>query len=160
MLQDCNSNDLIMPRDEFTFINDSDSLEDIVIYDLVVEYQAVVKIKRTAYDDIVEIKPEPQEHDPRDIIILYSSVIQQDSSSKSEITTMSQITIDPEEIVSAQESTFEKPQEEPEDWLKTLTRGKQQEKWGREGIYEADMLIITRYRIDTTPTNRNLINNI
>ena len=126
----------------------------------VVEYQAVAKVKKTADDDIMKIKPEPKEHDTRGTIISYPSVIQQASSSQSETSTMSQITIDHEEIASAQESTFEQPQEEPEDWLTTLTRRKQQYKWGREGIHEEDMLIITRDRIDTTPTNKVLISNI
>ena len=39
MLQESNSNELIIPRDEFTFISDPDSLEDIVIYEMVVVYQ-------------------------------------------------------------------------------------------------------------------------
>ena len=68
MLQDSNSNDLIIPRDEFTFISDPDSLEDVVIYDMVVEYQAVFTIKKTTDDDIVEIKPEPQEQNVNNII--------------------------------------------------------------------------------------------
>ena len=46
MLQDSNSNDVNIPGEEFSFISDPDSLEDIVIYDMVVEYQAAVTVKR------------------------------------------------------------------------------------------------------------------
>ena len=62
MLQDNISNDLIIPREEFTLIDDPDSLEEIVIYDMVVEYQATVTIKKNIDDDIIDIKAEPQEH--------------------------------------------------------------------------------------------------
>ena len=99
-LQDSNSNDLIIPRDEFTFISDPDSLEDIVIYDMVGEYQAVVTVKKNKDEDIIEIKPEPQERcEPSNKIM---------SDSQPETTTMSQIIVDHEEIVSAQEPTLEK----------------------------------------------------
>ena len=57
MLQERNSNDYLIPRDEFTFISDPDSLEDVVIYEMVKEYQANRDDKD---DDIVEIK---QYHD-------------------------------------------------------------------------------------------------
>ena len=60
MLQDSNSNDINIPGEEFSFISDPDSLEDIVIYDMVVKYQAVVTVKKSIDDDITEIKAEPQ----------------------------------------------------------------------------------------------------
>ena len=65
---------------------------------MVVEYQAVFTIKKATDDDVVEIKPEPQERISSDIIGSYSQL---------ETTTMSQITVDHEEIVSAQEPTLE-----------------------------------------------------
>ena len=75
---------------------------------------------------------------------------------------MSQITVDHEEIVSAQEPTLDQPLEdpEPEDWDTILLRGKQPEGWGRDGIHEEDMAMITRDRLNTTPTNRDCISNI
>ena len=60
----------------------------------------------------------------------------------------------------AQESTIELPLEEPEDWASILLRGRQPEGWGRDGIHEEDMSIITRDRLDITPTNRDCISNI
>ena len=147
--KESNNNDLIIPREEFTLIDDPDSLEDIVIYDIVIEYQATVTIRN---DDIIEIKPEPQERAAKEAA---------ESSSQTE-KTMSQIIVDHEEIVSAQEPVFDQPTEdpEPEDWVTILLRGKQPEGWGRDGIHEEDMAIITRDRLDTTPTNRDCISNI
>ena len=62
-------------------------------------------------------------------------------------------------MVAAQDP-FDQPQEEIEDWSTILSRGKQQEKWGREGIHEDDLAIMIADRIDPTPTNRDLISYI
>ena len=70
MLQEQDSNDLIMFREDFTVINE----QDIVIYDMVIEYQAVVTTKEDIEADIVEFKPELQERDPRDIVIIHPNI--------------------------------------------------------------------------------------
>ena len=103
MLQNINSNGLIIPREEFTLIDDPDSLEEIVIYDMVVEYQTKVTINTNIDDDIVEIKAETQENNSEATIKQHSSL------SQSEIMTDSQITVDHEEITSAIEPTLEQP---------------------------------------------------
>ena len=59
-------NDLIISREEFTLIEDPDSLEEIVIYDMVIEYQATIDINKNIDDDITEIKAEPQENNSED----------------------------------------------------------------------------------------------
>ena len=122
MLQGSNSNDLIIPRDEFTFNSDPDFPEDVVIYGMVVEYQAVFTVKK-ADDELVEIKPEPQERS-------VNSMIESSSQFEPTIITASQITVDNEEIISAQEPTLEQPLEEAEDWTTILIRRKQSEGWG------------------------------
>ena len=68
--------------------------------------------------------------------------------------------IDHEEISSAKEPTLEQPREEPEDWETILLRAKIPEGWGRDGIHEEDLAMITRDRLDITPTNRDCISNI
>ena len=40
--QDDNSNELLIPREEFELIDDPNSLEEIVIYIVVVEYQGII----------------------------------------------------------------------------------------------------------------------
>ena len=124
MLQESNSNELIIPRDEFTFMNDPDSLEDIVIYEMVVEYQATnINNKRKEDDDVIKIKEEQKDQTI------------QSHTSQLETFSASQIPIDHEEVVAAQDP-FDQPPEEIEDWSTILSRGKQQENWGREGIHE------------------------
>ena len=46
-LQNINSSKPLIPSEEFTLIEDQDSLEEIVIYDMVVEYQALYSMMRT-----------------------------------------------------------------------------------------------------------------
>ena len=98
---------------------------------MVVEYQAASTNNQIGDNGIIEIKHEPQERDPRNIIISYLNIIQQIQAEQPEFLTTSQIPVSHEEVVSAQE-LFEQPQEELEDWPTILTRGRQQEKWGRE----------------------------
>ena len=69
MLQDSNSNKPIMRRDLHTFVNEPDSLEDKIIYDIVIEYQAIVTNKNATGDDLIEIEPELQERYPWNMAI-------------------------------------------------------------------------------------------
>ena len=152
ILQESNSDDYLIPREEFTFISDPGSLEDVVIYEMVIEYQANRDYKD---DDIVEIEREPQEQNRRDAFTLP----QQNQGSQPEALTTSQIPIDHEEKISAQDP-FDQPQDQIEDWLTILTRGRQQQKWRREGIHEEDLAIMIADRTDLTPTNRELVSYI
>ena len=156
MLQTSSSNDLITPREEFTLIDDPDSLEEIVIYDMIVEHQApsIVTINKNIDDDVIEIKAEPQENNSED------AIKQSISRSQAEIMTDSQIIVDHEEITSTQEPILDQPPEEPEDWEAILLRSKIPEGCGRHGIHEEDMAIITRDRPNNIPTNRDCISNI
>ena len=93
-------NDLLIPREEFTFIDDPESLEEIVIYDMVIEYQATINVNKNIDDDIIEIKAEPQEKEKTE---------NPTSISQTEIISGSQMTIDHEEITSAWEQPWKNP---------------------------------------------------
>ena len=121
---------------------------------MVIEYQATVNINKNIDDDIIEIKAEPQENNSED------TTKQSTSLSQAEIIIASQMIVDHEEITSTQEPTLEQPLEEPEDWEAILLKAKIPEGWGRDGIHEEDMAMITQDRLDTIPTNRDCISNI
>ena len=78
-LQYSNSSEWLIPRDKFERMDDPESLEDILIYDVVVEYQ-----------DIIEVKAEP-----RDIVEGNQSKSLKLDTSRDELkpTTMSQVMI-------------------------------------------------------------------
>ena len=78
----------------------------------------------TEDDDVIEIKQEPRVPDTQD---LSTGGVQHEHSSQPETFSTSQIPVDHEEVVAAQDP-FDQPQEEIEDWSTILSRGKQQEK--------------------------------
>ena len=57
-VQSIRSSEFLIPREEFELIDDPNSLEDIVIYDVVVEYQGVITSTTHMDEDIIEIKME------------------------------------------------------------------------------------------------------
>ena len=61
LVQNIKSSELLIPREEFELIDDPNSLEEIVIYDVVVEYQGIMTSTTHMEEDIVEIKMEPTE---------------------------------------------------------------------------------------------------
>ena len=125
---------------------------------MVVEYQTTSANNTYKDDDIVEIKQEPQEKNPR-VIIIVDPNTQLSQVAHPETLSTSQKPVDHEEVVSAQDP-FDQPQDEIEDWSTILSRGRQQEKWGREGIHEDDLAIMIADRADPAPTNRDLISYI
>ena len=76
-----------------------------------------------------------------------------------ESTTMSQVIIAHEEEVLAQ-SVAEPSDEDLDEWNKVLNNKADGEQWGRDGVHEEDMLLITKDRRDPTPTNNGCISNI
>ena len=107
-LQNINSSELLIPREEFTLIDDHDSLGKIVIYDIVVKYQAIIQ-----YDaDIIEVKAEPNERNPSENILGNTSqnLIFESNNDVLEPTTMSQVVISHVEEVLAK--SFGEPSDE------------------------------------------------
>ena len=72
---------------------------------------------------------------------------------------MSQVVIAHEEEVLAQ-SFGEPSDEELEQWTKILDNRADDEQWGRDGVHEEDMALITKDRSDPIPTNNDCISNI
>ena len=128
-LQNTNSSELVIPREEFTLIEDHESLEEIVIYDMVVEYQGIVH-----YDgDIIEIKEGVTERSPsKDIVedIPQSQTVKSNSITDIlELTTMSRVIISHEEEVLAQ-SCGETSDEDLDECTKILNNKADDEQWG------------------------------
>ena len=72
---------------------------------------------------------------------------------------MSQVVISYEEEVLAQ--SFGGPSDkELEQWSKFLNDKPDDEQWGRDGVHEEDMALITKDRSDPTLTNNDCISNI
>ena len=87
-----------MPREEFELIEDS--LEEIVIYNMVVEYQGIVQTD----EDIIEIKQKTNERSTSEIIqgnVSQTSMVESNDDVL-ESTTMSQVVIAHEEEVLTQ----------------------------------------------------------
>ena len=107
-----NSNKGLIPREEFELIDDPNSIEEITIYDVVVEYQGIMTSKTQMEEEVIEIETEPSINTKED-----SSQILKPSSDVLESTTMSQILIAHEEEVLTQ--SFDEPSdEELEEWTK------------------------------------------
>ena len=100
--RDNNSDEGLIPREEFEIMDDPNSLEDIVIYDVVVEYQGIVTSTTHTEEDIIEIKLEPTEKNKSVIMLRDSSQTLIPNSDVLEFTTMSQVVIAHEEEVLAQ----------------------------------------------------------
>ena len=111
-----------------------------MIYDLMVEYQGIVQ-----YDgDIIEIKEGVTDRNPsKDIVedIPQSQTFKSDSDIF-ESTNMSQGIISHEEEVLAQ-SCGEPSDEDLDEWTKILNNKADEEQWGRDGVHEEDMALIT-----------------
>ena len=148
-LQEINHGELLIPREEFTYINEHDSLEEIVIYDMVVEYQGIMTSKIQYEDEVTVIEDEEKKQDPRDIVGEFSSKTLTLDTSRDELepTTISQVMISHEEEVSAQ-SFGERSDKELEEWTKVLNNRADDEQWVRDGVHEDDMALITKDRSD------------
>ena len=157
--RDNNSDEGLIPREEFEIMDDPNSLEDIVIYDVVVEYQGIVTSTTHTEEDIIEIKLEPTEKNKSVIMLRDSSQTLIPNSDVLEFTTMSQVVIAHEEEVLAQ-SFGEPSDEELEQWTKILNNRADDEQWGRDGVHEEDMALITKDRSNPVPNNNDCISNI
>ena len=158
-VQDIKSSELLIPREEFELIDDPNSLDDIVIYDVVVEYQGIITSTTHMEEDIIEIKMEPTKNNTSVIMLGDSSQTPISNSDALESTTMSQVVIAHEEEVQAQ--SFGAPSdEELEQWTKVLNNRADDEQWCRDGVHEEDMALVTRDRSDPIPTNNDCISNI
>ena len=91
-------------------MDDPNSLEDIVIYDVVVEYHGIMTSTTHMEEDIVEIKMEPTEKNTSVIMLRDSSQTTIPNSDVLESMTMSQVVIAHEEEVFAQ--SFSEPSDE------------------------------------------------
>ena len=155
--QNINSSELLIPREEFTLIEDHESLEEIVIYDMVVEYQSIKQ-----YDgDTIETKEELKEKGTSEIVPgnVTRTPTAETNIETLESTTMSQVVIAREEEVLAQ-SFGEPSNEEIEEWTKILNNKADDEQLGRDDVHEEDMELITKDRSDPIPTNNDCISSI
>ena len=156
-LQNINSSKPLIPREEFTLIEDQDSLEEIVIYDMVVEYQGIVQ-----YDEEMSgIRQKADEKSTSEIILGNVSQYPRVESKEDvfESTMLSQMEVSHEEEILAQ-SFGEPSDEELDEWTKVLNNRADDEQWGRDGVHKDDMVLITKDRSDPTPTNNDCIINI
>ena len=110
-------------------------------------------------EEVIEIKMEPTERNMSITMLRESSQTPISSNDALESTTMSQVVIAHEEEVFAQ-SFGEPSDEELEQWTKILNNKADDEQWGRDGVHEKDMALITRDRNDPTPTNNDCISSI
>ena len=124
---------------------------------MVVEFQGIVQ-----YDgDIIEIKEGVADRNPsKDTVedIPQSQTVKSDSDIL-ESTIMSQVIISHEEEILAQ-SCGEPSDEDLDEWTKILNNKADDEQWGRDGVHEEDMWLITKDRSNPTPTNNDCISNI
>ena len=159
LAQDSNSNEWSVPREEFELIDDPNSIEEITIYDVVVEYQGIITSTTQMEEEVIEIETKPTERETSIITNEDSWQILKPSSDVLESTTMSQILIAHEEEALAQ-SFGEPSDEEIEEWTKVLNDKADDEQWGRDGVNEEDMELITKDRSNPIPTNNDCISNI
>ena len=119
--QESNSNEWLIPREEFELIDDPNSLEEIVIYDVVVEYQGIITSNTRAEEDVIEVKTKPTEKYPSKTVLgnTPQTLMNESNNEILESTTMSQAVIAHEEEVRAQ-SFGEPSDEELEEWTKIL----------------------------------------
>ena len=114
-LQNINSGKQLIPSEEFTLIEDQDSLEEIMIYDMVVEYQGIVQ-----YDeDMSEIRLRADDKSTSEIILGNVSQNPRVESKEDifESTTLSHMVVSHEEEILAQ-SFGEPSDEELDEWTK------------------------------------------
>ena len=159
ILQDRNSNDLLIPKDEFALLNDPDSLGEIIIYDMAVEYQGIITSTIRAEEDVIEIKVEQIEQDPMNIVLENptNNPVSNKSNDEPEPTTLCQVLLS--QVVAMQDFGIPSD-EELEEWAEVSKTRTIDEPWGRDSVHEEDMALITRDRTDPTPTNNDCISNI